>query len=71
MTPLRRRMIEDLQVRNYSQRTIDAYVRQVAAFDRYFGKSPEVLGPEEARLYQVHLLEKQVAWSTPNSEQSK
>ncbi|MDH5676669.1 MAG: site-specific integrase [Myxococcales bacterium] len=66
MTPLRRRMIEDLQVRNYSQRTIDAYVRQVAAFARYFGKSPEVLGPEEVRLYQVHLLEKQVAWSTQN-----
>ena len=57
-------MIEDLQVRNYSQRTIDAYLRQVAAFARYFGKSPEVLGPEEVRLYEVHLLEKQVAWST-------
>ena len=45
MTPLRQRMIEDMQVRNLSPHTIDCYVRQVALFARYFNRSPELLGP--------------------------
>ena len=55
MTPLRQRMIEDMELRNMSAWTQDAYVRYVADFARYFGKSPELLGPEEVRAYQVHL----------------
>jgi site-specific recombinase XerD len=55
MTALRKRMIEDMQVRNLSPNTQDAYVQQVALFARYFESSPERLGPEHIRSYQVYL----------------
>jgi integrase/recombinase XerD len=55
MTPLRRRMTEDMQVRNFSPNTQNSYVQQVSLFARHFSKSPEVLGPEEIRSYQVYL----------------
>ena len=55
MTPLRRRMIEDMQVRNLSLHTQASYVQQVSLFARHFGKSPELLGSEEIRSYQVYL----------------
>ena len=55
MTPLRRRMAEDMQVRNLSPCTQDTYIQQVSLFARHFGKSPELLGPEQIREYQVHL----------------
>jgi len=66
MTPLRQRLIDDLRIRNRSPRTIEAYVRHVAQFARYFGHSPEVLGPEEVRRYQLHLLERKASWSAFN-----
>jgi len=57
-------MIDDLKVRNRSSRTIKTYVAQVANFARHFGKSPELLGPEEIRQYQVYLVEqRRVSWS--------
>jgi integrase/recombinase XerD len=55
MTPLRRRMIEDMQVRNFSPHTQNSYVQQVSLFARHFSKSPEELGPDEIRSYQVYL----------------
>jgi integrase/recombinase XerD len=55
MSPLRHRMIDDMQIRNLSPRTQSTYVRQVAQFSRHFGKSPELLGPAEIRTWQVHL----------------
>ncbi len=66
MTPLRQRMIEDMQLRNRSPVTIQAYVRYVAQFAKFFGRSPEKLTPEHVRQYQLHLLEKKVSWSTFN-----
>src|SRR4029450_8429948 len=60
MTPLRQRMLEDLQLRNYSEHTIRAYLRGVADFAKHFGTSTEHLGPEQVRTYQLQ--EKQVAW---------
>lgn len=66
MTPLRNRMIEDLHIRNYSAGTIRTYVRVVAGFALYHGRSPEQLGPEEIRAYQVHLHERGVSWSVFN-----
>jgi len=66
MTPLRQRFRDDLRLRNYARRTIDTYVSQVAAFARHFGRSPEVLGADDVRAYQLHLLERRVSWSTFN-----
>ncbi len=67
MSILRQRMIEDLRVRNYSERTVETYVTRVAKFARHFGKSPDLLGPEEIRLYQLHLLETRPgSWSVFN-----
>lgn len=55
MTPLRQRMLDDMRVRNLARNTQLSYLQQVCAFARHFGRSPEVLGPEEIRTYQVHL----------------
>jgi integrase/recombinase XerD len=55
MTSLRHRMTEDMQVRNLSPHTQASYVQQVSLFARYFSQSPELLGPEEIRSYQVYL----------------
>ena len=57
MTPLRLRMIEDMRIRNLSQRTQTTYVEQVARFARHFGKSPELLGPADIRTWRLHLTE--------------
>src|SRR6266446_791277 len=56
MTSLRRRMTEDMQVRNLSSHTQATYVQQVLLFARHFNKSPEILGPEEIRSYQIYLM---------------
>lgn len=55
MTSLRQRMIEDLQIRNLAVGTQQVYVQQVSLFARHFNKSPELLGPEQIRTYQIYL----------------
>ena len=55
MTSLRQRMTEDMQVRNLALNTQTCYVQQVSLFARHFDKSPEHLGPEDIRAYQVYL----------------
>ena len=65
MTPLRKRLIEDMTVRNLAPTTQATYVHQVSMFARHFGQSPETLGPEEIRSYQVYLaMEKELAPSS-------
>jgi site-specific recombinase XerD len=60
-------MIDDLRLRNYSQSTIKSYVYHVSKFASHFGKSPDKLGPEEIRQYQIHLTDdKKVSWSLFN-----
>lgn len=66
MTPLRKRFIEDMEIRNRSPRTVESYVNAVARFARYFGRSPDQLGPEEIREYQLQLLHKNLAFSSFN-----
>ena len=56
MTRLRRMMLEELQRRNYSAITTRNYLRVVADFAKYFGKSPDKLGLNELRTYQAYLL---------------
>lgn len=63
-TILRKRMTEDLKIRNYSPKTIQCYTSSVAKFAQHFGKSPGVLGAEEIRKYQIYLVEtKNISWS--------
>jgi len=65
MTALRKRMLEDLQIRNYASTTVSAYIRSVAEFAKHFGKSPELLGSEQIREYQLYLVkEKEVSLSS-------
>jgi integrase/recombinase XerD len=65
MMPLRKRMTEDMQVRNLALNTQMSYVQQVSLFARYFNTSPDLLGPEDIRTYQVYLTnEKKLAPSS-------
>ena len=67
MNPFIQRMAEDMRLRNYSQNTIDAYTYHVDRFCRFFGKPADQLGPEQVRLFQLHLVnEKNVSWSSFN-----
>ena len=66
MTPLRQRFLDDLRLRNYSPRTLEAYVLRVAQFAQHFRRSPDQLGMEDVRAYQLHLLEQQASWSRFN-----
>ena len=56
MTPLRQRMIEDMQLRNLAPATQKNYIAHVAAFARFFGRSPEALDQEAVREYLLYLL---------------
>jgi site-specific recombinase XerD len=66
ISPLRRRMIEDMTVRNLSPATQRSYVHAVAKFSRFFGRSPERLGLEEVRAFQVHLIAGGISWPALN-----
>ncbi len=65
MTPLRKRMIDEMQLRNFSPKTIGMYVDNVARFARYFNTSPDQLGSEQVRTYLLQLVQKkQRSWGT-------
>lgn len=65
MTPLRQRMIEDMQLRGLSPKTQQAYVRTVRQLAEYYGQSPDQITEEELRQYFLYLKnEKQVSRST-------
>ena len=66
MSPLRRRMTEDMTIRNLSPATQQSYIHAVSKFSRYFGHSPDRLGLEDVRAYQVHLISKGVSWASLN-----
>jgi len=58
MSTLRQRMRDDMRIRNLAPNTQKQYLISVAAFAKYFGKSPDKLVPEDIRTYQIYLLEK-------------
>jgi site-specific recombinase XerD len=71
MTPLRRRMIDDMTLRNLAPKTIESYVQRISGFAQYFKTSPEHLGPDHVRAYLLHLVhERRLSWSHFNQVRS-
>jgi integrase/recombinase XerD len=66
MSPLRRRMIEDMTVRNLSPTTRVSYIHNIKKFSLHFRQSPDRLDLEHVRTYQVHLVSQGIAWATLN-----
>jgi integrase/recombinase XerD len=66
VSPLRRRMIEDMTVRNLSPATQRSYVHAVTKFSRFFGHSPDRLDLEDVRTFQVHLVAGGISWPALN-----
>ena len=66
MSPLRRRMIEDMTVRNLSPATQRSYLHAVAKFSRYFSRSPDRLDIEDVRAFQVFLVSQKISWPALN-----
>jgi site-specific recombinase XerD len=65
MTPLRQQMIDSLELRGCSPKTVKLYVDCIARFARHFNASPEKLGSNEVRTYLLYLVhERKVAWGT-------
>ena len=65
-SPLPRRMIEDMTVRNLSPATQRSYIHAVSKFSRYFGRSPDKLELEDVRSFQVHLVSTGISWPALN-----
>jgi len=64
--PLRRRMIEDMAVRNLSPATQQSYLSAVSRLSKYFGRSPDWLGVDEVHAFQVHLVATGISWPALN-----
>lgn len=60
MTHLRKRVLEEIERRNYSQATARVYVAAIRRFAEYFHRSPEELGIEHVRQYQLHRLQQKI-----------
>lgn len=66
ISPLRRRMIEDMTIRNLAPATQRSYVHAVVKFSQHFKKSPDLLGIEDVRAFQVHLASNGISWAALN-----
>ena len=56
VSPLRRRMIEDMTIRKFAPRTQEGYIRAVRSFSAFLGASPDTASSEDVRRYQLHLV---------------
>jgi integrase/recombinase XerD len=54
ISPLRRRMIEDMTVRNFVEKTRNDYIRHVRTFTTFLGRSPDTATAEDLRRFQLH-----------------
>ncbi len=68
LSPLRRRMTEDMTIRNLSPATQRSYIHAVAKFSRYFGHPPDQLGLEDVRAWQVYLVAQGISWPSLNQK---
>jgi integrase/recombinase XerD len=70
VSPLRQRMIEDMRIRKLEPKTQSGYIRAVRHFAIWFGRSPDQAGPEDLRLFQLHLIDQGVSPITINATQT-
>jgi len=68
ISPLRQRMIEDMTIRNLSPATQRSYLSAVSKFSRYFARSPDQLGVEDVRAFQLHLVAEGISWPSLNQK---
>ncbi len=66
VSPLRRRMINDMSLRNLSPATQRSYIHAIKRFSRHFGRSPDRLGLEDVRAFQVYLVSQGISWAALN-----
>jgi integrase/recombinase XerD len=66
ISPVRRRMIEDMTIRNLSPATQRSYLNAVSKFSRHFGRLPDRLGLDEVHAFQVHLVATGTSWPSLN-----
>lgn len=67
VSPLRQRMIEDMNMRKLSPKTQSGYIRAVKNLTRYLGHSPDTATAEELRRYQIYMVEKGISSITLNA----
>jgi integrase/recombinase XerD len=67
ISPLRQRMIEDMTVRHFVEKTRNDYIRHVRTFTGFLGRSPDTATPEDLRLFQLHQAETGVRPPSINS----
>jgi len=67
ISPLRRRMLDDMTMRKLKAKTQAAYIRAVKNFTRFFGRSPELASAEDLRSYQLYMVEQGVSSTTLNA----
>jgi site-specific recombinase XerD len=67
ISPLRRRMIEDMTVRGFTPATQRGYIQAVRSFTVFFGQPPDRAGPEDLRRYQAHMRERGASATTMNA----
>lgn len=70
ISELRRRMLEDMAVRKFSEATSRNYIRHIAEFAKFLGRSPDAAAAEDVRRFQVHMTENGARPSTLNSATS-
>ena len=66
ISPLRRRMIEDMTVRKFVEKTQKDYIRHIKGLTVFIGRSPDTATAEDLRRYQLHLTESGVRPPTVN-----
>jgi len=67
ISPLRRRMIEDMNVRGFMPKTQQSYIRAIREFTAFFGRSPDQAEAEDIRRYQVHLRDRGTSTTSMNA----
>ena len=67
ISPLRRRMLDDMHMRKLSDKTQSQYIRAVCRLTEYLGRSPDSASAEDLRNYQLHLVNEGVSPGTLNT----